>query len=93
MNYNHIGVSVLRGIKEKQYERKDPVAKLVRCLNQLHSVDRTYATAEEKKQLKEQVTIQIYAIKSAVPTELSSRIDLWVDNVAIWEADRDKIHL
>ena len=91
-SYNKHSNSNAKGKRVSYAERNDPLQKLIRIINQYHSIDLIeHATNEEKNWAKERLYKDIiYTLKSC-SSDIQGRIKASIKNKSIWENVRDDL--
>lgn len=90
MEFNKYSLSNLRYMKEQTKERKNPIVRLVRLINQYHSIDSMDGTQDEKQWAKERLKKEIKKESKYVGKNFSNRISAFLNNREIWEEERKK---
>lgn len=93
MQYNMIMLSSLREAKALAKERHNPTVRLVRLINQYHSVELMYGTLEQKEALRADLRRLIHSTSYHVPVHIRARVPIWLDNKPEWEYSRENIHI
>ena len=78
---------------EEQLEQRNPVAKMVKLINRWHSVDRVYATKDQKDEIRQIIKTELKKLKPVIPSHMPARINVWLNDESIWEEDRNGIHI
>lgn len=81
--------------KEKRInyeEKKNPIVKIIRLVNQYHSIDLIeYATKEEKEWAKQRLYKQIMGVLNHCSSDIRGQIKASIRNKDIWEMTRDSL--
>lgn len=93
MRYNTTMLSCLREAKALSKERHNPTVKLVRLINQYHSIDMMYGSVEQKSFLRDDLRNLIFRTAYHVPVHLRARVPHWLDSKDEWEYSRERIHI
>lgn len=70
-------------------EKKNPLLKIVRLMNQYHSIDLMYATPEEKEWAKSRLEDQIMGILRHTSPSIHGRIKASFKSKAVWDETRE----
>lgn len=90
MIHNRYSLSDLRLLQERINERKNPSHKLIRMINQFHSIERLDGTREEKDWAKKRLRGMIYSQANNVGSHFSNMIGAYLNDENLWNRDRDK---
>lgn len=78
--------------KERQAhynEKKDPLKKIIRLMNQYWSIDSMYATPEEKAWAKSRIEQQIMGILKYTSTSIHGTIKASFKSKVVWDETRE----
>lgn len=91
MYLDKISLGAIREHKEKKEEQKNPNAKLVRLINQFHSVDnKDHLDAEQRQQQKNSLYREIMEHVEKTNPNAKGRIKYLLQDPNIWEKERNK---
>ena len=70
-------------------EKKNPLQKLIRLMNQYHSIDLMYGTPEEKSWAKSRLEKQIIGIMRYTSTSIHGSVKASFKSKAVWDDTRE----
>jgi len=71
------------------HEKKDPLKKIIRLMNQFWSIDEMYATSEEKQWAKNRLEQQILGILRYTSTSIHGTIKASFKSKSVWDDTRE----
>ena len=75
--------------KAYNQEKKNPLQKVIRLINQFWSIDQMYASSEEKLWAKERLEQQIQGITRHLSKDIHGSIKASLKSKAVWESTRE----
>jgi len=79
--------------KEKQIhreEKRNPLQKIIRLINEYYAIDLMYGTPEEKKWAKDRLHRQVMGVMNYVSEDTHASIKASLKSKDIWELTREK---
>ena len=77
-------------MKEEQNEKRKPMIKIIRMINQYHSIQNLDGTEAEKIWARSRLERWIYNESKKVSENFSNRISAFLNDRRLWEQERDR---
>jgi hypothetical protein len=88
---NRSAISKYRENKAFFAEKKNPLLRISKLINQFHSIDLMYATYEEKEWAKKRLRFNILKISEGLNESMRSIIRISLNNKQYWENIRENL--
>jgi len=89
MSKNPLQIAQAKERQSKNYDRKNPLMKIITMMNQYHSIDKMYASKEEKDWAKDRLKSEITHILKFHSSDIHGRIKASFHSIEIWEETRE----
>lgn len=91
---NKINRNIVSNYRESKAffaEKKNPLLRISKLINQFHSIDLMYATTEEKEWAKKRLRFTITKISEGMNDSMQSIIRISINNKQYWESVRENL--
>ena len=89
-SYNKHSMGVAREKQVYREEKRNPLQKIVRLINEYYAIDLMHGTPEEKKWAKDRLHSQIMGVMNHVSPDTHVSLKASLKSKDIWEQTREK---